>query len=147
MENWLAIFPKVALFIIVWSIIMLLIAAGGGWRSLAEFYRADRSFEGRRFYFQSARLRYGMGYNHILTIGANSEGIYISAPFPFAIGHPPLFFPWQDVSATTRRMWRADFVILEFSKRPSVPMWISIRLADKLTQASAGQFIKEEDTE
>lgn len=141
------IFPKVILVIIGFSVFMLLLAAGSGWRTLAEFYQADRAFEGKKFYFQSASLRYRMGYNNILTFGANGEGIHVSAPFPFAIGHPPLFFPWRDVVATTKPLWWTNAVMLEFNRCPSIPVWISIRLADKLVQASGGQFIKEQGTE
>ena len=140
MEDWLEISLIALLITVSWVVIMLLVSAGAGWRGLAEFYRADRPFEGKKFFLQSARLRYGMSYNNILTIGANSEGIHVSVFFPFTVGHPPLFFPWYDVSATAKRVWRFDVLTLQFSRCPPIPFLISKRLADKLEGASGVKF-------
>jgi hypothetical protein len=140
LDDWLEISLIALLITVSWISIMLLVSAGAGWRRLAEFYRADRPFEGKKFFLQSARLRYRMSYNNILTIGANSEGIHVSVFFPFTLGHPPLYFPWHDVSARAERMWWIDIVVLQFSKCPSIPFFISKRLADKLKGASGIQF-------
>lgn len=145
LEDWLNISAMVLLCVAGWIILMVLIAAATGWRRLAEFYRADYSFSGKKFLFQTASLRAGMGYNGALTIGVNSEGMHVSVIFPFRFGHPPLFFSWGDVSSTAKRVWRIDTVVLQFSRCPSIPFGISKRLADKLAQASSGQFMKEED--
>jgi hypothetical protein len=145
LDDWLEISLIALLIIASWIAIMLLVSAGAGWRRLADFYSADRPFEGKKFFLQSARLRYRMSYNNILTIGANPEGIHVSVFFPFTVGHPTLFVPWEEVSAEAKHVWWIGIVLLQFSRCPSIPFWISRRLADKLVQASGVQFIKEED--
>jgi hypothetical protein len=54
--------------------------------------------------------------------------------FPiFRIGHPPLFFPWTDISteAGSRRFF-GDFVKFKFTKQPDVPVIMSKRLATRI---------------
>ncbi len=141
MQNWPNISLIVLLCIAGWVILMNLISVLTGWRRFAEFYRAERPFSGKKFFAQRARLRAGMGYNGVLTIGADPQGLYVSVFVVFGFGHSPLFIPWEDVSATAKRVWRINMVILQFSKCPSIPFWISKRLADKLAMASGHQLV------
>ena len=88
----------------------------------------------------------GGGYNNILTVGADPDGMYVSVFVLFRFGHPPLFIPWEDVSAEAKRVWLFNVVILKFARCPSIPFWISRKLADKLEMASGVQFIEQEIT-
>ncbi len=143
--------PKIILIVIAcaagWVILMNLVAMLTGWKMLAEFYREQWPYSGEKFRGQRASLRWGMGYNGVLTIGANTEGLHASVFPPFQFGHAPLFIPWEEISATTKRVWRINIVLLQFSRCPSVPFCISRHLADRLEQASGFKLNAEQDTQ
>jgi hypothetical protein len=54
-----------------------------------------------------------VAYGGSLNIYSSPEGLYLSVLFPFRLGHPPLFIPWDAVrNAKTRRvLWteRVEF--------------------------------------
>jgi hypothetical protein len=136
----------IALFVAWWIVVMNVIAAASGWRQLAGSYRARALFSGKKFYACGARLRVGMGNNNVFTVGADPEGMYVSVFALFRPGHPPLFIPWEDVSTEVKRIWWINGVTLRFTRCPSIPFWISRRLADKLEMASDVRFISEINT-
>jgi hypothetical protein len=58
--------------------------------------------------------------------------------FPiFRVGHPPLFFPWADISteAGSRRLF-GDFVKFKFAKRSDVPVIFSKKRADQFLEGA-----------
>jgi hypothetical protein len=66
----------------------------------------------------------------------NPNGIYLSVLFIFRIGHPPLFIPWPDVSMREKRfLIFFKQVELWFSKCPSIPVVISRRLMNRISDA------------
>jgi hypothetical protein len=150
MEIWSETTFIILLAVMGWIALTYLIApyiaAFTGWRRLAEFYHANVPFSGRKFYAQSARLRARGSYNNVLTVGANPEGMYVSVFVLFRSGHPPLFIPWEDVSAEAKRVRWVNVVILNFARCPDIPFWISRKLANQLEQASGVQFISESNT-
>jgi len=85
------------LFIILWFASGFLVGLASGWQSLAERYRTEREFPAHRRRMQSAQLRAGMGYNNVLTLGSDAEGLYLGVLALFRIGHPRLLVPWADV--------------------------------------------------
>ena len=120
-------------FIIVWMVVCKLISAVGGWKILSRDYRANSEFDGKKMWFKSIGLRRGVNYNNCITVGADKYGLYL-AVFPiFRIGHPPLFFPWADISteAGTRRFF-GEFVKFTFNKQPEVPVILSQKLAARI---------------
>ena len=120
-------------FSILWICVCKLISATGGWRILARDYQADSSFDGQKLWFKSVAMRSWTNYSNCITIGANKYGLYLSVLPLFRIGHPPLFFPWTDISteAVTRRLL-PDIVKFNFTKHPDVPMILSKRLAARI---------------
>jgi hypothetical protein len=128
------------IFIAGWVSILNIISFIGGWHELARVYRASGSFSGKRFYFQSAGMRWATGYNGCLTVGSNLYGLYLSVFLPFRIGHPALLIPWEDISAKPQRTGWFPTVRLHLAKCPSIPLVISKRLASKLSRASGHQF-------
>ena len=48
---------------------------------------------------QSAAMRWLTHYNNVLTVGADSEGLFLVPFFLFRVGHPPLFVPWAEITA------------------------------------------------
>jgi hypothetical protein len=88
----------ILVILVCWVGISYVIAHIGGWFRLARFYRFSGAFLGERWRFQSAQMRWKVGYNNCLTVGASPEGLYLSVMFILRFGHPPLFVPWSDIS-------------------------------------------------
>jgi hypothetical protein len=124
-----------ALFLTFWCILFNLLAFVGGWTRLARTYPAPAGFDGKRWRMQSGMLRFGMHYGNCLQIGANTRGLRIAVFFPFRPGHPPLYFPWADVAITYERRWLSRWARLKFAQEPSVPLFMSERLAIRIAEA------------
>jgi hypothetical protein len=45
------------------------------------------------------------GYNGVLTLGSDAEGVYLGVMFLFRFAHPPLFIPWSDVAVEEPTRW------------------------------------------
>ena len=75
----------------------LVVSWWSGWAVLARQFRLRSRFTGSRWRGQSGLMRWLCGYGNCLTVGANSEGLYLATlPF-FPLFHPPLFIPWNEV--------------------------------------------------
>jgi hypothetical protein len=119
-----------------WVVPPVVVARIGGWHRLAAVYPCDRIVEGTRWRWQSATFRRGMAYNHGLTFTATEEGLALSMIFFWRIGHPPLFFPWGDISARRQRGFLGiEYVTLSFAGEPAVPLHLSARLVEKIRGA------------
>ncbi len=86
-------------------------------------------------------MRWGVNYNGLINIAADTAGIHLSIFFIFRAGHPPLFIPFSEISAAamTRRLW-FSMIKLEFARCPSAYLLIPLKTADVLSQASGSQF-------
>ena len=105
---------------------------------MARQYGCSEEFVGNRWRFESGQMRYLVGYNNCLTVGANREGLYISLVVPFLLGHPALFIPWSEISVTCKKVLWFKQVQLRLGGELKIPLQISERLANKLKQ-SAGK--------
>ena len=120
-----------------WAIMFTLISRAGGWALLAEQYRSQETFTGSTWSFQKGQMRWMVGYNNCLTVGADPRGLYISILFPFRLGHPPLFIPWRDISRASKKVLWINFIELRLGREVPIPFRISYALAQKL-KAAAG---------
>ncbi|MDP9050287.1 MAG: hypothetical protein M3O31_06110 [Acidobacteriota bacterium] len=77
----------VVFFVVMWMLAGALVGMVAGWRSLAERYRTERRFPAHRRWMQSARMRAGVGYNNVLTLGSDAEGIYLKVFVLFRFSH------------------------------------------------------------
>ena len=120
----------ILVFILIWVGVCQLISAAGGWKILSRDYRANSAFDGKKMWLKSIGLRRWTNYNNCITVGADKYGLYLAVLPLFRVGHPPLFFPWADISteAGSRRFF-GDFVKLKFTKQPDVPVILSEKLA------------------
>ena len=89
---WFPIF-----FIIMWCGVCFLLSRLSGWVSLAQHFRFKQSFPAERKHFRSGMVGW-VGYRSCLTVGINHEGLYLAVMPLFAIGSPPLFIPWRNVT-------------------------------------------------
>jgi len=127
-------------FICLWSGVSLLISLIGGWFELGRAYRAVAPFQGSRWHLQDAYLRLLTSYRGVLTVGANSEGFYASVFFPFRIGHPPLFIPWQDVSVRADKCLWVRVYEFKFRQVPSVRFRLKEKVGKKIQDAAGSAW-------
>jgi hypothetical protein len=143
MENMPVYYPLL-FFIVLWIVLMNIISRIGGWSQLARHYREASPHEGSKFRFQSASMRWMMGYNNCLTFGPGRDGLHISVPFPLKIAHPPLAIPWSEISSSAHRGRFFGGYRLHFARCPEVPFIITKKLMGKITNAlGATQVIPE----
>lgn len=125
----------IPLFLVgIWCLVSVILAHVGGWQELATVYRAGSSFEGKRIGSQSASMRGGTGYRNVLTVGLNTSGVRLAVFFPFRLAHPPLFIPWSEITAESKRQWLRDWVELRFARVGGVPLVISQALAERIAK-------------
>lgn len=127
-----------------WIVFSYLLSYLSGWRFLAQAYRATQPFSGRVVRPWAASMRWGVNYNGLIAIGMNSMGIHLSAFFLFRVGHPPIFIPWSEISASRQRRWWFKLIRLQFERYPSTYLLIPLNVAEKLSRESGGQFPLEE---
>jgi hypothetical protein len=118
------------------GVFFFLIGRISGWSTLANFYRFSGEFTGQRWRFQSAQLRWYLGYNNCLTIGANESGLFLSVFFLLRIGHPSLFIPWGDVSVIMKKGIWGKYAEFRFRQAPAIPLRISQNLSAKIAGAA-----------
>lgn len=118
------------------AVVFFLIGRISGWATLANVYRATWEFLGPTWKFQSGQLRWRMGYNNCLTLGANESGLYLSVFFLFRIGHPPLFIPWEDITVAAQKGFLGNHMEFRFKQVQNVPLRVSIPLGEKLLKES-----------
>jgi hypothetical protein len=136
----------VLVILVCWVCISYVIAHIGGWFTLARFYRFSGMFLGERWRFQSAQLRWKIGYNNCLTVGASPEGLYLSVMFILRFGHPPLFVPWSDISVSGIKGFFYPVLEFRFQQASAIPLRVSERLGQKI-RTSAGTSWPAESSE
>lgn len=116
-----------------------LLAAVGGWRALAEHYRASDEPAGERFSWCSLRLRV-VNYNNCLNLVAGRSGLHLSI-FPLLrSGHPALLLPWSEITLTPSSGFLGPYLDLQTRRAPGVRLRLRRGLAEKILHA-AGQPI------
>ncbi len=73
-------------------------ARASGWRRLGQRYPAGGGRPGRRF--GGAAVRVGAHWYHLTpVVGVDGAGLRLAMRPPFRPFHPPVFVPWDDVTA------------------------------------------------
>ncbi len=120
--------------------VSFLISWWSGWAMLARRFRFRSKFTGLRWRFQSGQMRWMCGYNNCLTVGANSEGLFLSMlPF-FSLFHPPLFIPWTEISYTKKTSFFLAGVRFQLGNGFYAPLWVREQLAERLRGAAGGGY-------
>jgi hypothetical protein len=136
----LALLP--AFIVAVWVSALGFVARLGGWSRLAAAYPLRERFQGERKRFASGSLLGGSffglpcDYNGSLTLGANPDGLLVAVLPVLRPGHPPLFIPWQDITARVEKGWLATRTVFTFRQVPSVRLRVSLRLARRVIEAA-----------
>jgi hypothetical protein len=140
LSDWFWPIAIIPLCIAGWIVFSHIISYMSGWRSLTEIYRATQPFSGERIRPWAASMRWGVNYNGLVSIGADSSGIHLSVSFVFRPGHPPLFIPCGEILAISQRAMWFNMVKIQFEKCPSTYFLIPMNVAENLSQASGFQF-------
>jgi len=125
-------------FVALWITVGFIVSLIGGWRSLAERYRTDRVFPAHKRWMQSAQMRFLCGYNHVLTLASDSNGLYLATFFLFRVGHPPLFIPWNEIKIGEVRLLLLIKMRTLRLGPDAIPLRVSERLAQFLLEPRGG---------
>lgn len=127
--------PLFAVLICLWvGLILGILRYVSGWAYLARVYRARQAFSGEHRWFRSGSLNL-VNFNNCLTIGTDSDGLYIGTVFPFSLAFPALLIPWQEVTATASKGMIFRYMRFQFQQAPSTTFSVSEALGRQLLLA------------
>ena len=139
-EHDLPWFPLVFpfFFVALWVGVGFLLAATGGWQTVAAHYPlvGDAPPPVKRFGVAEFGL---VAYNRCLKLGANQRGLYFGAILLFRAGHAPFFVPWTDVTARATRRWFRAVIELRFARTPDIAVRLPRAAAEALFRQGGRQ--------
>jgi hypothetical protein len=90
-------------FLLLLWLIIIFAASQTGWRRFAKVFPAPSPVPGHRFRATSARFGSIAGsYIEVVDVTFGSDGLYVSATFPFRLFHRPFLVPWSSVQSIKR---------------------------------------------
>jgi hypothetical protein len=146
MQNWIDQHPTALWFIFpcyfvtLWLLVSAVISYLGGWTTLAKRFRLRHSFVGERWHSQSGQMRWIAGYRSCLTVGCNTEGLYLATMPLFRFRHPPLLIPWEEVAIRRRQMFFLPPVRFGLGRELDIPFYVSAKLADAIRQVAGARW-------
>jgi hypothetical protein len=132
------------LWISMWLLVGGIISFVSGWSSLARVYLTTSAFDGAKWRMQSGRMRWFVGYNNVLTIGASQQGLYLSVMFFFRFMHPPLLVPWSEIKVQKEKGWVFEYVTFTLGRELAIPLRIRGTLGMNLQHAAGSAWPVEE---
>ena len=132
-------FAYVAPFLLIGEYCLLVFgtALAGGWRLLARRFRAQTPFPGPKWTGQTGRMRFFGVYNGLLTIGADSAGLFMVPWILYRPWHPPLFIPWSEISFRRKSFLFLKYLEFRLGRSEQVPLTIRAKLGARI-EAAAG---------
>jgi hypothetical protein len=149
MHNWLdhhhnALWIILPCYLVaVWTVVSVVISCIGGWAALAKHFRLRSAFIGEHWTWQSGQMRWIAGYDNCLTVGCNSEGLYLAVLPLFRFRHPQLLIPWQEIEVSRRQMLFLRYVRLGLGRELDIPLYLRSTLADKIKRAAGNYWPRE----
>lgn len=138
-QNFPFIFPLY--FAALYTLVMYWIALVGGWRLLAKRFRLQGTFAGEKWTGQSAAMRWLTRYNNVLTIGADSAGLYLAPFVLFRAWHPALFVPWSEITDVREtRFLFSKIVEMRLGRVEEIPFRIRASLAAQIRAAAGSEW-------
>ena len=127
MEKFIPVAFAIA-FPIMWAAVSLVLAHMGGWSKLAQCYADPGNVIGKTYYMRSGFVG-PINYKSCLNLRVSESGLGLSVLFPFRIGHPPLFIPWDQFhSVSEKRVFFFRFLDVYVGKpvvaNVVLPLWI-----------------------
>jgi hypothetical protein len=132
-----AVFIVPPLVIASWCLMPYGLALVGGWRRLARRFRAQTPFLGRKWARQTGSLGVFGVYTNTLTIGADSNGLFMVPWLLYSLWHPPLFIPWSEISFERKRFLFMNYLELRLGRSEQVTLTVRAQLGARI-EAAAG---------
>src|SRR5262245_58318078 len=92
---WVVLLLFAIIFPIFWCGVIWLVGQLSGWGQLALRYRTLQPASGNVWSWQYGMINWA-GYNGVLNLTANAEGLFMETIWLFSFGHPRLFIPWHE---------------------------------------------------
>ncbi len=114
--------------VIIWVSLSLLASQVGGWAELAKKYAGGRDEPGETYWLRSGSVG-AVNYSSCLVIRVCDDGLRLSVLFPFRIGHPPLFIPWDQFHSVSEKRvlffrFLDAFIGMFVAADVQLPFWI-----------------------
>lgn len=127
-------------FLAIWLLASLAISRISGWAALASSFQLEADFNGDKWNWQSATMRWGTRLNHCLAIGCDQRGLYLAMMLPFRFCHPPLLIPWREIQVSRRRYFLFEYVQLLLGREERIPLLLFPRTAERLRLAARDRW-------
>jgi len=131
-------------FVTLWLVVSAMVSYMSGWFALSRFYRTRAPFDGAKWRWQSAHMRWLTHYNNVLTLGATQESLYLAVMPLFRFMHPPLLVPWNEIRVRRSKGWFLEYVTFTMGRELAVPLRIRAKLAGRLRDVARSRWPPEE---
>lgn len=88
------------LFPLLWVLVTFAISRMG-WHALAERYRTQEPFYGKKTGLLTASINWS-NYKNSLVLQYNETGIHLQPVVVFRLFHPPILIPWSEIKQITQ---------------------------------------------
>lgn len=87
-------------------------------------------------------MRYYVGYNNCLVVGADQSGLFLRTMWMVRTGHSPLFIPWNEITLSqTQTSWlMGNIVTVTLGRSEQIPFRIRASLATRLKSAAGSSW-------
>jgi hypothetical protein len=123
-------------FVALWCFASFFLSFISGWFALSSRFTKESEPNGPTKsagpFFYTVYMRFWGHYGSVIRMTAAGEALYLSVPFLFRIGHPPLCVPWNEIQFSRTKYFFRPYVVLTIGSQERIPMRISERMARKL---------------
>lgn len=121
----------------------MIVSRTTGWHQLAERFTLQGDFPSEPWRFKSATARYGSHYNNCLTIAASPVGLYMAMLWPFRVGHPPLFIPWNEITISRAKVFFWNVVRFQVGRENPIVFGFREDFAGQIRRAAGSSWPSE----
>lgn len=127
--------------------LLFFFSRSNGWHHLAKYYPTRNPYQGK--WIGSDLDEMEVQFNHskavnAIRLGADSQGLYLSAWIGFRPFHPPLFIPWSDVTGVRIKevpwLKEPNLVKFSFAMKPDIPVYVGTDIAAEVEKNSQDQW-------
>jgi len=116
----------------------------GSWAKLTKQYATQKQFAGQKWRFEVVTVG-NVKYNSCITVGSNSEGLYLSPFIILRLGYPAILIPWENLRLKTEERLFERVHFLEANGFTEIKIIIHDRLLSRISQASQGKFSAQDE--
>jgi hypothetical protein len=124
----------------IWLVVCPILSRMGGWGLLARRFRCRGKFTGTTWMGQDGMMGGIAPYRKCLTVGGNSDGLYVATALILRFGHPPLLIPWNEVTYTKAPFFTVPGVQFQLGRDRPVRLSVPESLANQLKEAAGNAW-------